>query len=118
MYDENGKPVDDGGGFSLWAVVFAVIGAILLTVFVCYDANSVPVDEPEPTYQLVLDCSNSALMHSFGMPTKADVYEWHVFGSWGWLDSNGKHIHENLPGGPDAWDTLYEVDVHNKAFRY
>ena len=72
--------------------------------------------EPGPTYELALDCSNAALMHRYGMPTKADCMQWHVHGQWGWIEDGKLYAFDELPGDSRAWDELYGIDSDNKAF--
>lgn len=80
------------------------------------DEHAQQVSTVQNTYTLQLDCSNAALMHKYGMPTKADCMQWHVHGQWGWI-SNGKlYAFDELPGDSHAWDELYGIDSDNKAF--
>lgn len=72
-------------------------------------------DEPQPTYELRVDCSNTAQMHRYGMPTKADVMQWHVHGQWGWIERGVLVSFAELPGSAAAWDELYGIE-DNPAF--
>lgn len=65
---------------------------------------------------LTLDTSNNALMHRYGLPTKADCMEWHVHGQWGFWDNGRLIAFDELPGDSRAWDALYGIDSDNKAF--
>lgn len=69
---------------------------------------------------LQLDTGNARQMHDYGLPTKADVLEWHMGGQWGWAEGSGADaryvILDELPGGQAAWDALYGIDPANPAF--
>ena len=72
--------------------------------------------EKDATYTLTLDCGNDALMHSYGLPTKADVMEWHYSGQWGYKTGKCIRIFAELPGDSSQWDSLYGIDGNNPAF--
>lgn len=61
-------------------------------------------------------------MHDAGLPTKADVMAWHMYGRWGFgrvVDGTHEvHVWEGLPGGPRVWDALYGLDPDNPAFKF
>ena len=90
-----------------YAVAVALIAIATIGVVAMYANNEEP--EPAPTYSITLDCSNSALMHSYGLPTKADVIQWHVFGKWGFTTDGETTLFEELPGDSGAWDNLYHI---------
>lgn len=90
--------------------------AVAVACWWIVDDSTVPADEPGPTYELRLDCSNAALMHRYGMPTKADCMQWHVHGQWGWITDGKLHAFDELPGDSRAWDELYGIDSDNPAF--
>ena len=100
--------------------VFSAIAAVLLIGAVCFIVGDAPREDPadaQPTYELRLDCSNAALMHAYGLPTKADVMEWHMQGQWGYVEpGNRLHMYAELPGGKAGWDELYGIDGSNPAF--
>ena len=99
------------------AVLFSL--AVILGLCFIVSDSTVPEEsdaEPGPTYELVLDCSNAALMHRYGMPTKADCMQWHVHGQWGWITDGKLYAFDELPGDSRAWDELYGIDSDNKAF--
>ena len=54
-------------------------------------------------------------MHEHGLPTKADVMEWHVHGSWSYQLDGEVRTYWELPGRASAWDELYGID-DNPAF--
>jgi hypothetical protein len=74
------------------------------------------VSTEQGTKLLTLDTSNNALMHRYGMPTKADCMEWHVHGQWGFWDDGRLIAFDELPGDSRGWDELYGIDSDNKAF--
>ena len=80
------------------------------------DDHAQQVSTVENTRMLTLDTSNNALMHKYGMPTKADCMEWHVHGQWGFWDNGRLIAFDELPGDSHAWDELYGIDSDNKAF--
>ncbi len=61
-------------------------------------------------------------MHDAGLPTKADVLAWHMYGRWGFYKVvNGMqevHIWHDLPGEAWVWDALYGFDPDNPAFKF
>ena len=110
-YDANGQPYDPDDNGGIIKAVAAVIACILL-IAVCWRiaaTQAEPVDNP-PTYRLVLDCGNAAAMHKYGMPTKADVMEWHMSGRWAYEDDGRYHVFADLPGGCTVWDDLYKIE--------
>lgn len=112
-YDYNGYAIDQDNAITLRKVVFAVVAALLVIGIVSYIVNDFQADEPKPTYYLEFDCSNAAQMHEYGLPTKADVIEYHVFGRW--CTNDGEvHVYQELPGGADPWDELYKIQDNPK----
>ena len=118
-YDCAGRGINPEEGFKPWKVVVAVALCILVILFVSFVMNDAPRDDEMPVpgtlYTLELDCSDSAQMHEYGLPTKADVIQWHVHGSWGYYQDGKLYASYDLPGRDDAWDTLYEIKP-NPAF--
>ena len=100
---------------TLWyaLAVALIVFASIVVVSLCTDEAE---PEPAPTYELVLDCSNAAMMHAYGLPTKADVIQYHVQGRWGYLDNGAVVLFDDLPGNAESWDSLYQIKP-NKAFR-
>lgn len=98
----------------LWKGLAGFLGAVLLIALIgLYTASDTPQtpDSNAPTYMLQLDCSNAALMHAYGMPTKADVMEYHQSGQWGYKDGDTVRVFDRLPGYTGQWDSLYGIDV-------
>lgn len=97
-------------------------GAVMLACWGIVSDSTVPdehaqqVTTEQGTRMLSVDTSNAALMHRYGMPTKADCMEWHVHGQWGFWDNGRLIAFDELPGDSRAWDELYGIDSDNKAF--
>lgn len=121
-YDVNGRAYDreDAHDGMLMRAVGAAIAAILAIAAIGAILSDAPREEPAegqtPAYELRLDCSNAALMHRHGLPTKADVMQWHLHGQWGFYWDGILHSYDALPGSADTWDELYGIDSANKAF--
>lgn len=106
------------------AKAFAALLLCGAVMAACYGivADSTPTEHAaqtstvENTRMLTLDTSNNAMMHRYGLPTKADCMEWHVHGQWGWLKDGKLYAFDELPGDSRAWDELYGIDSDNKAF--
>lgn len=99
------------------AVALICFAAIVGMSFILND--STPKQEPvynTATYSLTLDASNAALMHKYGLPTKADVMQYHVHGQWGFFLGGTLYAYDRLPGDSKAWDEMYEIDSNNPAF--
>ena len=116
-YDISGRGVDPEGdgddGMALKAGLgfIAAMLIIALAWVVIGDApRTADADAPQATYRLVLDCSNSAQMHNHGLPTKADVMEWHLHGQWGYCQDGMLYAFADLPGRDEVWDELYGID--------
>lgn len=91
--------------------ICACIAAILTAALVWYVATG--IDEQETnnaTYRLTLDCNNAALMHAYGLPTKADVMEYHMHGQWGYYDKDTLKAFDELPGIDGRWDAFYGIE--------
>ena len=43
------------------------------------------------------------------LPTKTDVIEWHVHGSWAYRANGRSFVYADLPGGCTVWDDLYKI---------
>ncbi len=95
------------------AVAFACYG--ILVDSTAPDDHAQQVSTVDGTNLLTLDTSNNALMHKYGMPTKADCMQWHVHGQWGWIADGKLYAFDELPGDSRAWDELYGID-DNPAF--
>ena len=113
---------EDTEGFSIMRVVAAVIASLLLIAavgaFVLDDAPRTTDKQPAivDTSTLAVRTNNAAEMHRYGMPTKADVMEWHYSGQWGYKLGSMFYVYGDLPGTQAAWDELYGIDPDNPAF--
>lgn len=119
-YDINGRAFDpsERDDSMLVRAIVLVIAALLIIAAACFvmgDAPRETADTPD-TSVLTVDTSNTAEMHRWGMPTKADVMEWHMTGQWGYRAANSYYVYADLPGDSLAWDELYGIDGGNPAF--
>lgn len=109
MYDINGRAFDpDERGGMLSRAVAMVVTALLiigLTVFIMSDA---PHEENDP-HILSVNTTNTAEMHTYGLPTKVDVIEWHTHGRWAYMANGHSYVYADLPGGSTVWDDLYKI---------
>ena len=87
------------------ALVVTALLIIGLTVFIMSDA---PREENDP-HILSINTTNTAQMHEYGLPTKTDVIEWHVHGSWAYRANGRSFVYADLPGGCTVWDDLYKI---------
>ena len=71
--------------------------------------------QPAGIVSLELSTQNAALMHRSGLPTKADVMQWHTHGQWGYYEGGVLYAYDDLPGAGKAWDELYGIE-DNPAF--
>ena len=83
---------------------------IAATCFIISDAPRETGAQHVASKTLVLDCTNAAAMHKYGMPCAEDVMNYKMYGSWGYKDSNGEmHMYRRLPGDMEAWYELYDI---------
>ena len=110
---------DHEDGIKLWKAAAALVFCVLVILLIGFVVNDAPRDDempvPNTLYTLELNCSNAAEMHEYGLPTKVDVIQWHVHGSWGYYQDGKLYVSHDLPGRDDAWDALYEIGP-NPAF--
>lgn len=75
---------------------------------------------------VMLDTSDSWLMHSLGLPTRSDLLGYHMYGHWGYSRYEGEgddymhtvHSFEYVPGSLRDWDELYGLDYDNPSYKY
>ena len=113
--------MEDTDGFDLMRVVAAVIASLLLIAAVgAFVLDDAPRTTASPvvvdTATLSVRTNNAAEMHKYGLPTKADVMEWHYSGQWGYKAGTHYYVYADLPGESAAWDVLYGIDPENPAF--
>lgn len=94
--------------FKAVAYVVTALFIIILTAFILTDA---PREESDP-HLLTLNTTNAAEMHEYGLPTKTDVIEWHVHGSWAFKANGHFFVYADLPGGSSVWDDLYDISTN------
>lgn len=122
-YGPSEADADCGG---LVVAAFLVVGVVLVAAL-CFmslhggeDAETAADDAPAAG--LAIDVTDQWAMHDAGLPTKADVLAWHMYGRWGFykvVDGVQEvHIWEDLPGGALVWDALYGLDPANPAFKF
>ena len=104
-------------------VVLMAVGTLVVIALValcCCSAQEEPISEggdaatEAPRTDIAIDVTDQWAMHDAGLPTKADVLAWHMYGRWGFykvVDGVQEvHIWEDLPGGALVWDALYGLD--------
>ena len=80
-------------GKGVIGLFFIVVGLVLLIAFCSWsypeESQGATVQEVESDY--ALDLNNAAQMHKKGLPTKADIMEYHMRGWWGYsyVDDSG-----------------------------
>ena len=89
------------------ALVVTALFVFLLTAFIMSDAP----EQPDP-HVLTLNTTNAAQMHEYGLPTKTDVVEWHVHGTWAYRANGHFYLFADLPGGSSVWDDLYDISTN------
>jgi hypothetical protein len=94
------------------ALVVAALLIIGLAAFVLSDA---PREDNDP-HILSVNTTNTAEMHTYGLPTKVDVIEWHTHGRWAYMANGHSYVYADLPGGSSVWDELYSID-ENPVFK-
>ena len=118
-YDIDGRGIDrDENDGSILYAVLAFISVLLIigaAWFVLSGEPREPAQEP-PKSTLTLETGNAAIMHQYGLPTCADVMEWHVNGQWSYKAGGRCRVYADLPGDASAWDKLYGIDGGNPAF--
>lgn len=116
------SPGDLGCG-ALVAIAFGLAGIALVAALCAMslqDEAAVPDDSGAAS--LAIDVTDQWAMHEAGLPTKADVLAWHMYGRWGFYKAGDGmqevHIYHDLPGGALVWDALYGLDPDNPAFKF
>ena len=117
----------DVGCGGLVVAAFLVVGVVLVAAlcFMSLHDGGEAVDaaaDDAPATGLAIDVTDQWAMHDAGLPTKADVLAWHMYGRWGFYKAvdgvQEVHIWEDLPGGALVWDALYGLDPDNPAFKF
>ena len=112
------------------SVVLMAVGSLVVIALValcCSSGEETASVETEPAAEaprtdIAIDVTDQWAMHDAGLPTKADVLAWHMYGRWGFykvVDGVQEvHIWEDLPGGAFVWDVLYGLDPSNPGFKF
>ena len=107
----------------------ALVLAVAAVVALCFmslsdaggEASGESAEQPART-DVAIDVTDQWAMHEAGLPTKADVLAWHMYGRWGFYEivdgTQEVHIWHELPGGALVWDALYGLDPNNPAFKF
>lgn len=103
--------MEDNEGFELRYAVFAVIAALLIIAAAAFVISGEPREDTDP-HILSVNTTNTAEMHAYGLPTKADVMEWHTHGRWAYMANGHSYVYADLPGGSNVWDDLYSIDAN------
>jgi len=131
-------PSQDDLGKGCVLPVFMVVSVILVIALAVMSFQEVGEPGEAPASQAVqadteaaelghrtniaIDVTDSQAMHGAGLPTKADVLAWHMYGRWGFSaiedGVHTVHIWEDLPGEAWVWDELYGLDNANPAFKF
>lgn len=94
------------------------IALVFFALVVIIGAWLITTDTPEQRdpHILTVNTTNAAEMHTYGLPTKTDVIEWHVHGRWAYMANGHSFVYADLPGGSTVWDELYSID-ENPVFK-
>ena len=119
-----GPSSSDLGCGALVIIAFVITSVVLVGVL-CFtslhDEGVAEADSGDST-DLAIDVADQWAMHDAGLPTKADVLAWHMYGRWGFYKVNGDvqevHIWHDLPEEAWIWDALYGLDPDNPAFKF
>ena len=120
---------DVGAGcVSVLVVALGIPLALALLVFALQDEpvdNSSSRSAPEfanTVSDVPINAGDERAMHAVGLPTKADVLEWHETGRWGYgRYEDGEYVvrtFTELPDGTEVWDGIYGLDNADPAFRF
>ena len=117
MHDDVARSPED---LTLGAVTVAIacillVGAVIAGVAGMVSSCSAPQEQEAVHSALVVEAGNAAEMHAYGLPTKADVMEWHLHGQWAYMQNGVLMAFDDLPGSPERWDAFYGI-APNPAF--
>ena len=124
-------PSDTDVGLGCVSVLVIAIGiplALALLLFAIQDGD-VNCDSPRsgsefssPVSDVPINAGDERAMHEVGLPTKADVLEWHETGRWGYgRYEDGEYVvrtFTELSEGAAFWDGIYGLDSADPAFRF
>ena len=121
-----GPSSSDLGCGALVIIAFVITSVVLVGVL-CFtslhDEGAIEADSVSgDVTDLAIDVTDQWAMHDAGLPTKADVLAWHMYGRWGFYKVRDGvqevHIWLDLPGEAWIWDVLYGLDPDNPAFKF
>ena len=124
-----GPSSSDLGCGALVAIAFVVASIALIGVLCFMSLHADAASEQDSSggsvgkaSDLAIDVTDQWAMHNAGLPTKADVLAWHMYGRWGFYEIRDGvqevHIWHDLPGEPWVWDALYGLNPDNPAFKF
>ena len=124
-----GPPSSDLGCGTLICIAVLVLAVLLLAVLCFMSVGDAGADaaveasgECPARTDFAIDVTDQWAMHDAGLPTKADVLAWHMYGRWGFyrVESGMQEVHiwHDLPGAAWIWDALYGLDPDNPAFKF
>ena len=119
-----GPSSSDLGCGALIVITFVTLGVVLAGVlcFASLHDGGVAEAGAGEAHDLAIDVTDQWAMHDAGLPTKADVLAWHMYGRWGFYKVRDGvqevHIWHDLPGEAWIWDALYGLDPDNPAFNF
>ena len=124
-------PSDADVGIGCVSVLVIVLSIPLALALLVLSFQGEPVDSasPRPSSEFAgpvsdvpINAGDERAMHAVGLPTKADVLEWHETGRWGYgRYEGGEYVVRTfyeLPEGAVFWDGVYGLDNADPAFRF
>lgn len=124
-------PSDADVGIGCMTVLVAVLGIPLTLAILLMSFQGEPVESADsetssrfaaPASDVPINAGDERAMHAVGLPTKADVLEWHETGHWGYgRYEDGEYVvrtFDELPDGAAVWDGIYGLDNADPAFRF
>ena len=124
-------PSDADVGFGCISVLVIVLGIPLALALLVLSFQGEPVgctatqsasEFSNPVNDTPINAGDERAMHAVGLPTKADVLEWHETGRWGYgRYEDGEYVvrtFTELPDGAELWDGIYGLDNADPAFRF
>ena len=124
-------PSDRDVGVGCVTILIVVLGIPLMVALLVLSFQGEPVEgaayEPPsgfsgPVGDVPINAGDERAMHAVGLPTRADVLEWHETGRWGYgRFEGGEYVvrtFDELPKGAAFWDGVYGLDSADSAFRF
>ena len=124
-------PSDADVGLGCVSVLVIVLGIPLVLALLVFSFQDPDVDCGSPrtasafggaVSDVPINAGDERAMHEVGLPTKADVLEWHETGRWGYgRYEDGEYVvrtFTELPDGAEVWDGIYGLDSADLAFRF